>query len=437
MINRTIQKNERDAAPPPYNPMTSLDQRLYAWLQEADEQRFEQVFCDYFSLAYPALIRRLSRLSNWDVSDLEEIAQDALLRFFERAGHGRRDAAAALAGTLARIRPPDLGSFNVRQVLAWTGAVAEFRARTITFRLPLAEPRIDASWKQAIRDLAAEITPLQRRGWQHIDVVRIALNWSGDADPGPAESLAAAIEARTPEAAAAEATLPGTISFVDDTCTVITLLPRLRVPTNSYLFEIATTIYFDACRSRGRQKRGGRLPDPAHAVNEPAGEDMWAHPLEQLLREPDDDCEDAVEVGETWGRQPELLAPSGGGQSAADEAQRYEDEQFMERFYDYLREPVDRAMAAYEAARTKGRGAAERRRLDSLTHKFSRTEAVLRALGEGYTQEQTAQRLGISRNQVKYVVELIQEALARFSSISLRGVDVAGQSAPGVESHVR
>jgi DNA-directed RNA polymerase specialized sigma24 family protein len=218
---------------------------------------------------------------------------------------------------------------------------------------------------------------------------------------------------------------------------VITLLPRLRVPTNSYLFEIATTIYFDACRSRGRQKRGGRLPDPAHAVNEPAGEDMWAHPLEQLLREPDDDCEDAVEVGETWGRQPELLAPSGGGQSAADEAQRYEDEQFMERFYDYLREPVDRAMAAYEAARTKGRGAAERRRLDSLTHKFSRTEAVLRALGEGYTQEQTAQRLGISRNQVKYVVELIQEALARFSSISLRGVDVAGQSAPGVESHVR
>jgi FixJ family two-component response regulator len=179
------------------------------------------------------------------------------------------------------------------------------------------------------------------------------------------------------------------------------------------------------------------LPDPAQAANDPGGEDLSAHPLEQLLREPDDDREDAVEVGETWNRQPDLVATSGGGVSGVDEAQRYEDEQFMERFYDYLREPVDRAMAAYEAARTKASGAAERRRLESLTQKFSRTVAVLSALGEGYTQEQTAQRLGISRNQVKYVVELIQEALARFSALAPRGVDVARQSTPGVDSHVR
>jgi DNA-directed RNA polymerase specialized sigma24 family protein len=418
------------------NRMTTLDQRLYAWLHEADEQRFQRGFSDYFSVAYPAVMRRLARLSNWDPSDLEEIAQDALLRFFERAGHGRREAAAALAGALAHIRPPDLGPFNARQVQAWTGAVAEFRATTVTFRPPPADAGIDPSWKQVIHDLAAEIPQLQRRGWQLIDVVRIALNWPADSDSGPAESLAAAIEARTPQAVAAESTLPGTLSFVDDTSTVISLLPRLRVPSNSYLFEIATTIYFDACRSRGRQKRGGRLPGPAHATVDPAG-DVSAHPLEQLLLEPEDGREDAVEVGETWGRQPDRVAPSGGDLSGVDEAQRYEDEQFMQRFYDHLRNPVDRAMAAYEAARTKGSGAAERLRLDSLTQKFSRSVAVMRALGEGYTQEQTAQRLGISRNQVKYVVELIQEALRRFSAISPDHVDVARQSTPGVASHVR
>jgi DNA-directed RNA polymerase specialized sigma24 family protein len=437
MLDRNIQKNDRGAAGPSETVMTSLDQRLYAWLREADERRFQRAFSDYFSLAYPAVMRRLARLSNWDLSDLEEIAQDALLRFFDRAGQGRREAAAALAAALAHIRPPELGPFNARQVQAWTGAVAEFRTKTTTFRPPLADPGVDRSWKQVIHDLATEIPQLQRRGWQLIDVVRIALNWPAEADRVPAESLAAAIEARTDQAVAAESTLPGTLSFVDDTCTVISLLPRLRVPSNSYLFEIATTIYFDACRSRGRQKRGGRSPDSARAADRPVGEDVSVHPLEQLLLEPEDGCEDEVEVGEAWGQRPGRAAPCGGDPSGVDEAQRYEDEQFMQRFYDYLRDPVDRAMAAYEAALMKGSGAAERARLDSLTRKFSRSVAVLGALGEGYTQEETAQRLGISRNQVKYVVELIQEALQRFSANSPHHVDGARQSNPGAASHVR
>jgi len=436
-LNRTIEKNARGAAGPSDNVMTSLDQRLYAWLQEADERRFQLGFADYFSLAYPAVMRRLARLSNWDLSDLEEIAQDALLRFFDRAGRGRREAAAALAGALAHIRAPELGPFNARKVQAWTGEVAEFRIKTLTFRPALADPAIDPSWKQVILDLAAEIPQLQRRGWQLIDVVRIALNWPADADQGPAESLAAAIEARTAEAVAAESTLPGTLCFVDDTGIVISLLPRLRVPSNSYLFEIATTIYFDACRSRGRQKRGGRLPDSAHAADGPGGDGLSAHPLEHLQLESQDDREDAVEVGEAWAEQRGRAAPAEGGLSGVDEAQRYEDEQFMQRFYDYLRDPIDRAMAAYEAARTKGSRAAERARLDSLTQKFSRSVAVLRALGEGYTQDETAQRLGISRNQVKYVIELLQEALRRFSASAAHPADVAKQSTPGAASHVR
>ena len=80
-----------------------------------------------------------------------------------------------------------------------------------------------------------------------------------------------------------------------------------------------------------------------------------------------------------------------------------------------MREPLDRATAQYEAAWSPGRAAAERRKVETLTQKFTRTMAVLSSMGEGYTQEQTAGRLDISRNQVKYIIELVQEAYLRFA----------------------
>jgi hypothetical protein len=76
----------------------------------------------------------------------------------------------------------------------------------------------------------------------------------------------------------------------------------------------------------------------------------------------------------------------------------------------------DDAIETFHKAQKSGRGAAERRRVDALTDKFSRSMSVLSILGEGYTQEQTAERLGLSRNQVKYIIESVQEAYARFAA---------------------
>jgi len=78
------------------------------------------------------------------------------------------------------------------------------------------------------------------------------------------------------------------------------------------------------------------------------------------------------------------------------------------------------AEAAYAAARAHGAATAERRKWDSLRQKLSRSVEILAAIGEGYTQEQTAQRLQLTRNQVKYVIETLQDAYARFAAQSGR-----------------
>src|SRR5262249_44148197 len=69
--------------------MRSLDHYLYAWLAESDEYRFERSFNDYFAVAFPAIVRYLVRISGWDSARLEDLAQEALLRFFDRVGRGR------------------------------------------------------------------------------------------------------------------------------------------------------------------------------------------------------------------------------------------------------------------------------------------------------------------------------------------------------------
>ena len=104
--------------------------------------------------------------------------------------------------------------------------------------------------------------------------------------------------------------------------------------------------------------------------------------------------------------------------ASIDPTRTLEDEEYFERFYAYLRAPVDAAELAFEAARRRGGALAEQRKRDSLAQKFSRTMAVLTAIGEGYTQEQAAERLQLSRNKVKYVIETLQEAYAQFAARS-------------------
>jgi DNA-directed RNA polymerase specialized sigma24 family protein len=431
--------------------MTTLDQQLYAWLAEADERRFERAFNAYFSVAFPAVVRRLSRLSHWDLAQLEELAQDTLLRFFEKVGRSRREASEAIRTALEGIRPLKLGPFHERQVNAWLKEVASFRDKVMGFRLGPIDESNDAEWKGAIHALAERVPPLQRQGCHLLHSVQLELRWNIEdedsvertaralEEPSIIVSLAEILEvdnetntpvpmavierfareviARTTQALAIEERYPGVIPFVEGTYSVISAIPLLRVPTNGYLFQIAMTIYLDECKKRGRQKRGGSGTQVSEEVSAAVATEVGLrHPVEVMTLDsgPEFEIEEGLDHGlfrpakDNFGTA--LAMP------AIDPTRQYEDEEFLEKFYVYLRKPVDEATEAYRRAQATGRGIAERRRLESLTNKFARMTSVLSMMGEGYTQEGTAEQLGISRNQVKYIIELAQEAYARFAA---------------------
>jgi DNA-directed RNA polymerase specialized sigma24 family protein len=432
--------------------MTTLDHRLYAWLAEADERRFEHAFNAYFSVAFPAVVRHLARLSRWDVARLEELAQDALLRFFEKVGRGRREASDAVRTALEHIRPLNLGPFHERQVNGWTKQVASFRNEVMGFRLGPIDDSKDSEWRAAIRALAERIAPLQRQGCHLLQSLQTELGWSLDGEdpmqpsaldghhvsassemaeiddrtntaiPMPViERFAREVTTRTAHALAAEERHPGFIPFVEGTNAVIGAMPQLRVPTNGYLFQIAMTVYLDECKKHGRQKRGGRA---IHASEEPGAADHTEspsqHPVAAMMLDSGLEFEMDEELDHGVPRPAHDHSAAGFAVPANDPTGQYEDEEFLERFYEYLRKPVDEATEAYRRAQATGRGIAERRRLESLTNKLARMISVLSLMGEGHTQEATAERIGLSRNQVKYIVELAQEAYARFAAAPTR-----------------
>jgi hypothetical protein len=430
--------------------MTTLDDRLYTWLSEADDHRFTLAFNSYFSLAYPAVVRHLARFAPSDPALLEEIAQDSLLKFFERIGRGRRAASEAVAGALRQIKPISLGSSHEREVRAWTTDVDSYRRVTMSFRLPRAEIDESATWKNTIRELTLQIPTLLQRGWHLIDGVRIELQWHevADSDAAPhlehlvgaythttdaatdgglsaapatdpaTTSLVSAVMESAPSAHNAEIRQPGTLQFVYCVVTMIRAIPRLRVPTNGYLFEIAMSLYLDDYRRRRRQKRGGAgSPSSNDAFQADSDGEPLEHPLENQLADHDLDEEGHPQFAGRHG-WPSAQLRTSSEWASTDPIRTLEDEEYFERFYAYLRAPVDAAESAYEAARVRGGAVAERRKWYSLAQKFSRTIAVLTAIGEGYTQEQAAERLQLSRNKVKYVIETLQDAYARFAARS-------------------
>jgi DNA-directed RNA polymerase specialized sigma24 family protein len=444
----------------------TLDHRLYAWLAESDERQFERAFSAYFSVAFPALVRYLARLSRWDPAQLEELAQDALLKFFDRVGRRRGEASREISSALPRIRPLKLGVFHERQVRAWTEDVSSFRKESISFRLGAIDQVDAAAWKAEIRTLANRIPMLQGRGCRLLDAVAIELRWTfeggglieetatvpsearvanaadgtTEGDPAShdlrrdiAECLAREVRAATARALAAEASQPGVMQFIDASFGVVEAIPLLRVPTNGYLFEIAMTLYLDECKKRGRQKRGGTLVLEKTSGSS-AEQDSSQHPVELVTLDSlaDGDTEDPIEEARSGRAIHDSLSEVPAG---SDPTEQFEDQEFLERFHQYLRAPVDAAAEAYHKAQAHGRAAAERHKLESVSRKFERTIAVLSSMGEGYTQEQTAERLGLTRNQVKYIIELVQEAYQRFSATSI------GSSSPsaslGEPTHVR
>jgi DNA-directed RNA polymerase specialized sigma24 family protein len=410
-------QNEEMATP----KITTLDHQLYAWLVESDERRFTLAFNVYFSVAFPAVVRFLARISRWDSAHLEELAQDALLRFFDRVGRDRREASDTVGAALKLISPLDkMGSFHARQVNCWIEDVSAFRAAAMSFTLPQIDQAAEAEWKSQIRSLTDKILVIQRQGWYLLDSTLRELGWSADDETailvvseGVVDQAAGEMIARTARAAVVEERYPGASLFVKHTLNVVNMIPRLRVPTNGYLFDIATTVYLDECKKRGRLKRGGsgdRILDCR--MSEGGDDSLPHHPVELATLDSKVAFDGEGSFDEVF---PTITSDDA---VVSDPTLQYEYEEYFAKFYEYLHKPVSDATRAYENAPDIRRAEIERQRLKSLAAKFARTTTVLSMLGAGNTQEQTAEHLGISRNQVKYIVEVVQEAYERFAAVS-------------------
>ena len=370
--------------------VTRLDELLYAWLTEAEDRKFDRAFEKYHDEAFAGLVRYLARCSSSRGLDFEQIAADALLRFFSRVGRERRGASDLIRDALTQIHPLDLGSWHVREVRCWTAEVGSFRETSMTFKVTQLEER--RNWMAEIQALAEKIPPLQRQGGHVLESVRAALS--------PA---------------------PGAAQFVEFTLIIVESLPLLRVPTNGYLFDMAQSLYLDECKFQGRLKR--------------CGTDTW-HPLNRINLDDEESSseyssnEDSAQVA----APRQMVFASDLADAALDPESDLAGEDFCEKFYAYLRRPLDLAEEAYRIAAANGPAKAERKRMESLGSKWDRVIGVLTMRIEGHTQEDIAQLLDLSRNQVKYIAELVQEAYEQFSALCTRSL--VRSPAAGANSYV-
>jgi len=420
--------------------VTQLDQMLYTWLAEPDNRKFDQAFKRYYVEASTKLVAYLGRRSCLVDLDLEQIAVDALLKFFSRVGRDRRQAAELVATALPQIQPLDFGAFHVRQVRRWTTEIGSFRDSSMSFSLRL-EDDVERPWKAEIQALTDNVPPLQRQGCHLLEPVRAAVESiagvtaaSEADDPGALEgepdsqnyavlrgfatALRNAAREGSSAASTAESKHPGVVGFVDGSWAVIDVIPLLRVPTNGYLFDIAQSLYLDECKARGRKKRGG-ISASQRRGNEVPGSNGALHPLAQLDLDESGSSEEYSEAHQFAGPMAVGL-DLGSADLAFDPAAEQIGDEFCRQFNAYLRKPLAEAEEAYRQAAATGPATAERKRLESIGSKQERVITVLSMRIEGQTQEEIAEALGISRNQVKYVVELVQAAYEQFCAAATR-----------------
>lgn len=434
--------------------MKNLDALLVEWVGESDESRAEGAFRAYYSIAFPSLVRHVQLRTGWDLASSEDVAQEAVLRFFERVGRGRREAAARIRLAAIQLTAPHNADPYSTRIAHWAREVGAAVDCAVGFR-----PSSDAHWRTAADALSAQILSLQRMGWRLMDEARAALQGkpdereasrtdaltrlpagtegteSADVNEGAiAEFARKFTQARPLKGAhglAAQKRRAELGSLLESVLTIVESLPRLRVPSNGYLFEIATSVFLDEIKRRRRKKRGGGA---GHAVDAYTRQTRGPHPLEALPDEFPAPADEGIGLEGCPACETPVLGAADSTFAATDPMVRYEHEEFFVRFYEYLRSPVARAVRAFQTARSTRRALAEQCRLECVSRKFSRMMTVLSMMGEGYTQEETARRAGLSRNQVKYILESVKEAYARFTS------DGSGASRPRVnregESHV-
>ena len=414
-----------------------LDTLLYAWLSEADSRRAEQRFSTYFRTAFPDVCRFIRSL-RVDPQTAQDIAQQALIKLLNRLGTERRAADERFRCARIELRPLDFGALHSRLVEAWRRQLGNFRDAAIGFRIPREPQRAPVPWQELREEINGRIEPLGRQGMHLLGEVRTRVEATltglvGSESPqGPgsrgraghrptgspesqqkvaqdcaSEQIQAFVAALLQYAqgrdwarVASELACSGSVEFVSRTSIVCENLPPLAIPSNGLLYTIAKRLFLDGLRTK--------RPESSERIDDVADNDG-----ESVLDELDFDgaapTEAPTAVVESWSNlaEPDTHAP---GAPESEVEARYRG------FLELLREPLTRAEAALAAAASKGRAKAEIARVESLRAKYQRLLAVLNALRETPqpTEEEIARRQGLTRNQVKYVIERIRKEFSYY-----------------------
>jgi len=406
-----------------------LDVLLHAWLSEPDRRRAEQRFTWYFRAAFPQLCRFV-RSFRTDPAVAQDISQQTLIRFFNHVGTERRAADVRLGEALCGLRPLDFGALHVRLVESWRGKVHGFRDAAVRFRIPQ-ESQGSQGWRELRDEINARMEPLERQGRHVLQDVRARLEatlheLSSVPTPAKGTERTTAPGARAPSHCLAEEMTEhtvdddtasfvaallkcaaargssetdgalgcvGAVEFVDRTNTVCESLPALAIPSNGLLYIIAKRQFLDHARRRQPQQ----LELVAATADEMAG---------SVLDELDVEGASVPDSFELRGQ----MAPLDTYERADRLERRYQE------FLEFLRLPLTRAEGALAEALSRGRAGAQQARVDSLRRKYERLLAVLTALHESPqpSEEEIARRQGLTRNQVKYVIERIRAEFTHF-----------------------
>lgn len=408
-----------------------LDILLHAWLSETDETRAAARFTDYFRAAFFDVCRYVRSLRADDAT-AQDIAQQALIKLFSQLGTKRREADARLRAALSALRPLDLGALHVERVHTWREQASRFRAAAVAFRI------LDG--QRTREDINACAAPLCRQGRNLLHEVRARIDSTlsrlisleSPAHPTPHGDMAA--ESQTPSGESAglaadaleretlefttkllrysvgreihsvEAALgcPRAVEFVSRTMAVCEDLPIVVIPSNGLLYTIARRLFLNALRSESAARAmfavaAGDEADTTGVLTE------WDidHPLGpiQPLRE---------------------MGAASGPEHHGDESDESDEARDVERryraFLEFLRAPLTRAEAALAAAAAAGSARAQRAKVDSLRRKYERLTAVLCSLHDSPqpSEEEIARKHGLSRNQVKYLIERVRSEFNHF-----------------------
>ena len=341
-----------------------LDLLLYAWLAESDDAKAEQQFSRYFRAAFPIVCRYLRSLRT-ESSIAEDIAQQALIKFFGHLGIERRRANERLREASAELRPLSLTDLHAHRIERWKGRLVSFRDAAIRFGMACeSEP---GSWRALREEINGHVDPLRQEG---LHLLHTSISCSG------ASPLARAIG------------------------TICESLPQLAIPSNALLYTIAKRQLVDHLRKR--------RPQLAHETGEPVADGYEDDALEEL---------DLDGARPFEGESVEFSCEAKEcGDSRTDSAGQGSVEFRYRAFLEFLRGPLTRAEGALATPTTRGRGRSQQLRVWSLRAKFDRLMAVLGALRETPqpNEEEIARRLGLTRNQVKYAIERIREEFHHF-----------------------